>query len=227
MSAARVMVLCLGLLAAPQTFADGDPLEPINRPIHALNEGVDRIVLKPAAKTYRRVRPGFVRAGIGNFFSNLGEVSNVVNNVLQAKPGDAFNDFGRLFINSNVGVGGVFDVASSLGLPEHQEDFGQTLATWRVGQGPYIVLPFLGPSTLRDAIARSIDTALNPVRHVDHVPTRNVLLAADLVVTRADILQAESVIFGEKYLFYRDAYLQRRNFLINDGEVTDTFDDDF
>lgn len=89
------------------------------------------------------------------------------------------------------------------------------------------MLPFLGPSTLRDAIARPIDTALNPVRHVDHVPTRNVLLAADLVVTRADLRQAESVIFGEKYLFYRDAYLQRRNFLINDGEVTDTFDDDF
>lgn len=217
----------LGVVATLHAHADGDPLEPINRPMHAVNDGLDKVLLKPAAKTYEKVLPGFVRAGIGNFFSNLSEVGNVVNNLLQAKPGDAMNDFGRLMINSSIGIGGVFDVASPLGLPEHEEDFGQTLAVWGVGDGPYVVLPFLGPSSLRDVIARPVDTILNPVRHVDHVPTRNVLYAAERIALRADLLAAESVIFGERYLFFRDAYRQRRSFLINDGEVVDTFDEDF
>ena len=124
----------------------------------------------------------------------------MVNNLLRAKPGDAMNDSGRLMINSTIGIGGVLDVDSPLGLLEHEEDFGQTLAVWGVGDGPYVVPTLLGPSTLRDAIARPVDTVLKPVRHVDHVPTRNVLYATERVAVRADLLAAESVIFGERYI---------------------------
>ncbi len=207
--------------------ADGDPLVSINRPIHKFNDRLDRMLVRPVARFYEWAVPGVGRRGVSNFFANLGDVGNMTNNLLQGKPGEAVSDLGRLLVNSTIGIAGLVDVASPLGLDAHEEDFGQTLATWHVGQGPYLVLPFLGPSTLRDALARPIDTVLSPIRHIDHVPTRNSLYAVELLDKRVSLLGAESVVFGDKYIFYRDAYLQRREYLVHDGEVADSFDDDF
>ncbi|MEX2327201.1 MAG: MlaA family lipoprotein, partial [Pseudomonadales bacterium] len=136
-------------------------------------------------------------------------------------------DLVRIGINSTMGLGGLFDPASNVGLARHNEDFGQTFSVWGAPRGPYLVLPFLGPSTLTDAIGRPFDSALDPVRYYHPVDHRNTLFALDQVRGRAQLLSAEQAVFGDKYLFYRDAYLQRRNYLINDGRVKQDFDDGF
>ncbi len=130
-------------------------------------------------------------------------------------------------INSTIGVGGLFDPASSMGLTDHAEDFGQTLGVWGVPRGAYVVIPMLGPSTVRDMFGRPVDSRLSPLRYYHPVDHRNTLLGLELINTRANLLSADGVVFGDKYLFYRDAYLQRREFLEKDGKVEDPFDDDF
>ncbi|HAD08918.1 MAG TPA: hypothetical protein DCF62_05515, partial [Porticoccaceae bacterium] len=168
--------------------------------------------------------PDVIERGVARMFGNLGEVLNVVNDVLQGKLGQAGNDGGRFIINSTVGLVGFFDVAQHWGLPKSDgEDFGQTFATWGMGQGPYLVLPFFGPSNLRDAPGRVFDSFLNPIAYVDHVPTRNELYGANVLSDRAELLEAEKLIRGDKYSFIRDVYLQRRDYLINDGQVEDDF----
>jgi len=160
-------------------------------------------------------------------FSNLGEVLNIVNDVLQGKIGQAGNDTGRLFLNSTFGIAGFFDVARHAGLEKSDgEDFGQTFATWGVGEGAYVVLPFLGPSTLRDAPGLLLDSVFDPIGEIDHVPTRNQVYGTKVLSTRAGLLEAEKLVKGDKYTFIRDVYLQRRQFLVNDGEVEDDFGDD-
>ena len=152
---------------------------------------------------------------------------NVTNDLLQGKVGQAGNDGGRLLINSTIGIAGFFDVAKHAGLEKSDgEDFGQTFGVWGVGEGAYVVLPFLGPSTLRDAPSLLLDSVFDPVGEIDHVPTRNQLYGARVVSVRADLLEAEKLIKGDKYTFIRDVYLQRRQFLVNDGEVDDDFGDD-
>ena len=148
-----------------------------------------------------------------------------MNNLLQGKPVRAVSDLGRIVINTSLGLGGLFDPASGLGLKKHNESFGQTLSVWGVPQGPYLVLPFLGPSTVTDMLARPFDSALDPVRRLYPVDHRNRLLGIKRIDQRADLLAAESVVFGDRYIFLRDAYLQRRNFNVKDGEVEDEFDD--
>lgn len=212
------------IASASDEGRDSDPLEGFNRAMFSFNDTADRWALKPVARGYRAVTPDVVERGVARMFGNLGEVLNVVNDVLQGKLGQAGNDGGRFIINSTVGLVGFFDVAQHWGLPKSDgEDFGQTFATWGMGQGPYLVLPFFGSSNLRDAPGRVFDSFLNPIAYVDHVPTRNELYGANVLSDRAELLEAEKLIRGDKYSFIRDVYLQRRDYLINDGQVEDDF----
>lgn len=204
-----------------------DPWEGFNRKVFVFNDTLDGYVLKPIAKGYKFVTPDVVELGVSNVFGNLGEVGNIVNDLLQAKIGQAGNDTGRLLINSTLGLAGIFDVASHMGLKKSDgEDFGQTLAAWGVDSGPYVMLPLFGPSSIRDGFGTGADSFLNPIRYVDHVPTRNSATFTDLVDTRAGLLSVEDAISGDKYVFLRDVYLQRREFLIKDGDVEDSFGSD-
>ncbi|WP_460420651.1 MlaA family lipoprotein [Pseudomonas sp. ZL2] len=219
--------VCAGLLLAPvvaaQAATEDDPWESINRPIFRFNDTVDTYALKPLAQGYQAVTPQFLEDGIHNMFRNLGDVTNLANNVLQLKPHAAGVDTARLIVNTTFGIGGFFDVGTKMGLQRNDEDFGQTLGYWGVGSGPYVMLPLLGPSTVRDAIAKYPDTYTEPYRYIDHVPTRNTAAAVDVVDTRASLLSAEKLINGDKYIFIRNAYLQNREFKVKDGEVVDDF----
>ncbi|MEH6578952.1 MAG: VacJ family lipoprotein [Amphritea sp.] len=203
-----------------------DPWEGFNRTIFTFNDTLDRYALKPLAQGYQAVTPDIVEDGIGNFFSNLSDVVSFVNNLLQAKGTAATEDFLRVTFNSTFGLAGFIDVATPMGLPEHNEDFGQTLGYWGMDTGPYLVLPLLGPSNIRDGIGLIPDAYLDPVGQVDHVRTRNVLYGTRIIDTRASLLAAESLLIGDRYTAMRDAYLQRREFMVNDGEVDADFDDD-
>ena len=218
-------LLMPGLVIAGST--ENDPFEGYNRAMFSFNDTADRWVLKPVAKGYRFVTPDFFERGVSRIFSNLGEVLNIVNDVLQGKVGQAGNDTGRLLINSTVGIAGFFDVAQHAGLEKSDgEDFGQTFGAWGAGKGAYIVLPLLGPSTVRDAPGLLLDSVFNPVGEIDHVPTRNQIYGVQVISKRADLLEAEKLIKGDKYTFIRDVYLQRREFLVKDGDVEDDFGDD-
>lgn len=199
-----------------------DPLQPINRAIFAFNDTFDEFLLKPVAEGYRAALPELVRTGVTNFFSNIEDVWIGANNLLQGKPEQALQDLLRVVINTIFGIGGLMDVAYDEGLDKHNEDFGQTLGRWGIGSGPYLVLPFLGPSTLRDGVALvGVDNAVDPVWTIDRVSTRNSLYAVRAVNTRAGLLDAARVIEQaalDKYRFVRDAYLQRRRNLIYDGD---------
>ncbi len=228
----QVVSLAAGLLLSMggvQAADEVDPWEGMNRKIFVFNDTLDTYLVKPVAKGYLAVTPDPVEVSVSNFFENLGEVKNIVNDVLQWKWGQAANDSGRLLVNTTIGIAGLFDVAKHMGMPRAEgEDFGQTLADWGVGQGPYLVLPFLGPSTLRDLGGMPVDGYTNPIAYVDHVPTRNTVYATDLLETRASLIEAEDLISGDKYAFMRDAFLQRRNYLVKDGDVEDDFGgDDF
>ena len=225
---------CLTLLVAMASAAvygqesTPDPLEPYNRVMFQFNETADRYFMKPVARGYRAVTPDPVERGLSRMFDNVGEVVNVANDLLQGKFDQAANDAGRLLINSTLGLAGFFDVAADMGLDKSDgEDFGQTLGRWGLGSGPYLVLPFLGASTLRDGPARFVDGQIDPISDIDHIPTRNSIYGVDLVVTRAELLKAEELVTGDRYTFIRDVYLQRREYLVNDGEFEDPFGGDY
>lgn len=204
-----------------------DPWEGFNRAVYRFNDTADRWFLKPTAVTYRQVTPIFMQTGVSNFFSNLGEINNVLNNVLQWKWGQASNDTGRFLVNSTVGVVGLFDVAQHMGLERSDgEDLGQTLAVWGVPSGPYLVLPFLGPSSIRDGSGEVMEWYTNPLSYIDDNSVEYSLKMLDVVQTRASLLQAESLLQGDRYVLMRDAYLQRREYLIKDGELEDDFGGD-
>ncbi|MBF0677130.1 MAG: VacJ family lipoprotein [Pseudomonas sp.] len=202
---------------------DEDPWEGFNRTMFAFNDKVDTYALKPLAEGYRAVTPQFLEDGIHNVFSNVGDVRTLTNNLLQGKFRDAGIDTSRILFNSTFGLLGFFDVASKMGLPRNDEDFGQTLGAWGLDSGPYLVLPFLGPSTVRDAFSRVPDAYLNVYPYMDHVPTRNTTLGVDALDTRASLLSAEKLIQGDKYVFIRNIYLQNREFKVKDGLVEDDF----
>ncbi|WP_251836152.1 MlaA family lipoprotein [Serpens gallinarum] len=202
---------------------DEDPWEGFNRTMFAFNDKVDTYALKPLAEGYRAVTPQFLEDGIHNVFSNVGDVRTLTNNLLQGKFRDAGIDTSRILFNSTFGLLGFFDVASKMGLQRNDEDFGQTLGAWGLDSGPYLVLPFLGPSTVRDAFSRVPDAYLNVYPYMDHVPTRNTTLGVDALDTRASLLSAEKLIQGDKYVFIRNIYLQNREFKVKDGLVEDDF----
>ncbi len=199
-----------------------DPLEGFNRGVYAFNRDMDKIFLKPVAEVYDAVLPEPVDQGVTNFLSNLNDVMSGLNNLLQFKFEDAGQDAGRFLLNSTVGFLGFFDVASEYGLEKHNEDFGQTLGYWGVGSGPYLVLPLFGPTTLRDGVGMGVDGMSDPITYVEHVPTRNTVRALGVLNARADLLDKERILDAaatDEYSFVRDAYLQRREALVRDGEV--------
>lgn len=231
----KTTFLCLALLA-PAVFAaeESDPWESYNRAIFTFNATTDHFIMKPIAEGYRYVTPKPMRRGISNVFSNVLEVRNVLNDVLQGKMGQAGHDTGRFLINTTLGVAGLFDVAQHMGLRRSDgEDFGQTLAVWGVTDGPYLMLPFLGPRTLRDAAAAPVDWVTNPQNYIDHTRTSNAIYATDVIHIREGLLDLEEDLGGigsDKYILLRDVYLQNREYLVKDGEVEDTFgsdDEDF
>ncbi|GAB1269348.1 VacJ family lipoprotein [Aurantivibrio infirmus] len=205
-----------------------DPWEGLNRSVFVFNETLDRWVLKPVATAYQFVTPNFIETGISNFFSNLLELRNILNDVLQWKWKQAGNDTGRFLVNSTAGIGGFIDVAQHVNLEKSEgEDFGQTLAVWGVPDGPFIMLPFLGPSTLRDTAGLPLDWVADPIGQLDDIPTRNSVRALDFIDTRVGLLEAEALISGDRYIFFREGYLQRRDYLVNDGQIESDFGSDF
>ena len=220
-----IIKLILLLLLSPFTYAEVDPFQNINEKTHDLNQTLDLQVASPIARFYKRITPDFLEKGITNFTHNIEDLSIGINNILQGKFNEGLSDFSRFTLNTSIGLLGFIDIASDLGLTKHDEDFGQTLAVWGVPDGPYLVLPGLGPSTTRDTLAMIPDAFLTPLWLIDHDRTSYSLTAIDLIDTRARYLGLESVVIGDEYLFYRDAYLQSRNFEIKDGEVEDDFDD--
>ncbi len=214
--------------AAEQTEgSEGDPFEGFNRAMFGFNDGVDRYVYRPLVYVYTSVLPDPAEDAVSRFYSNLTEPRNTVNGLLQLKFKQAGNDFGRFVVNSTVGILGFFDVAQHMGLEQGLgEDFGQTFAHWGVGTGPYLVLPFLGPSNLRDAPGLYLDAQIHPVTEIDNVPLRNTIIGVGLIDLRLSLLKAESFVEGDRYTFIRDAYLQRREYLVNDGKLEDDFGGD-
>ena len=225
MNVNKLVYLLSFLFLTSYAFAEIDPLKDLNQKTHDLNQTLDLQVASPVARFYKRITPDFIEMGVTNFTQNVEDLSIGVNNILQGKIKSGFSDLSRFTINSTIGIAGFLDIASDMGLEKHDEDFGQTLAVWGVPDGPYLVLPGLGPSTMRDTLAMIPDAFLTPLWLIDHDRTSYSLTAIDLIDTRARYLGLESVVIGDEYLFYRDAYLQSRQFEIKDGEVEDDFDD--
>lgn len=206
--------------------ANKDPLEGINRGIYKFNDVTDKAVFKPVATAYKTVTPSPIRTGINNFFNNLGGITSVFNNLLQLKFANAFSEAGRFVINSTFGLAGFIDVAGMDKVPVHKEDFGQTLGHWGAGTGAYLVLPFLGPSDLRDATGLIVDTATtDPIQYthnIGEVRLHNQLRLVQFIDKRAELLTATDLVDEaslDPYAFMRDAYLQRRASLVQDGLV--------
>lgn len=223
-----LFVLSLSLNSVTAVAQDSelnDPWEGFNRGVFNFNESLDRAILKPVAQGYRFIMPDVAEQGVSNFFDNLRDVVTFFNNVLQLKPVEATQDLSRVLINTTIGIGGLFDVASAMDIPKNDEDFGQTLGAWGVESGPYLVLPLLGPSTVRDGVGIIPDMYLDPLNQVESDELRYGLKALKVVDKRASLLDREGVVTGDRYTFIRDAYLQKREFEVNDGRVEYNADD--
>ncbi|MBU3564697.1 VacJ family lipoprotein [Polynucleobacter sp. MWH-HuK1] len=214
------MVGCASIPAGSERSPQ-DPWEPFNRSVFEFNEGLDAYVLKPVVAGYRFVLPEFVRDGIYNFFSNYNDIYTALFNLLQGKPGFAFNDFMRVVVNTTMGLGGFIDLATPGGLEKHKEDWGQTLGVWGVPSGPYVVLPFFGPSNVRDTFGTVADLESDYLfRLLPDVALRNSLTGLRVVNARNTYYEAGDLLDGaaiDKYSFMRDAYIQRRAYQINEG----------
>jgi phospholipid-binding lipoprotein MlaA len=220
-----------GNVAPPDDRDPADPWEPMNRNIDAFNKTVDDVTLKPVARVYKKVLPSIARRGVSNFYDNLSTPLTALNNFLQGKGRAGASDIGRFLMNSSVGLLGILDVGTEFGLEQHDEDFGQTLAVWGVGDGPYLVIPFLGPSTLRDAFALPLDLLGDPLYHYRNTSVRDKLVVLEVVDLRARLLNAERLLAdsSDRYVTIRESYLQNRNYEVYDGNppVDDSFYDDF
>jgi phospholipid-binding lipoprotein MlaA len=203
--------------------APQDPWESWNRGVYKVNDKLDRAFAKPVAKTYVRVVPHPIRTGVSNFFENLRTPTVMINDALQFKFGAAANDLGRFLLNSTLGIGGVLDPATSAGLDKNNEDFGQTLGHWGVHPGPFVELPILGPSDVRDAPAKFVDAYTNPAQYISNLAVRYGLYGVNLIDTRASLLSLEDTLkhVYDPYAFIRDAYLQRRAYLVSDGKISE------
>lgn len=208
--------------------SEDDPWEGFNRSIFTFNDVLDRFVMLPLVHTYTVITPDPFEDAFARMFANMREWKHVFNDVLQLKFKQAGNDSARFVINTTLGIVGLFDVATKMGLDVNEgESFDQTLAVWGVPRGPYVVLPFFGPSSLRGAPGLYVDAVIHPVTAIDHVRARNVLIGWGLIDLRLSVLDVEEMIAGDRYSFIRDAYLQHQEYLINDGVVEDTFGGDF
>lgn len=223
-----ILTAVLALSGCATSSNPKDPLENYNRAMFSFNDKLDQVVLKPAATVYQDALPSFVQTGIGNFFGNIGDVWTAVNSLLQGKLENGMTDIMRVAINSTMGFLGVLDIGSEAGLPKHKEDFGQTLGVWGLKSGPYVVLPVFGPSTVRDTVAFPVDYSADLWSYKDPVNVRNIGTGVRLVDQRAALLGASSLVEDaalDKYTFTRDAYMQRRESLVQDGRNKE--DDDY
>jgi len=232
---AAIVSLVLGLSACtsipPDARTESDPWEPLNRSLFSMNVAIDKVSTKPLAKGYRKITPRLIRTGIGNFFGNLIAPRSAINHFLQGKPGRGVSELGRFVINSTIGVGGLIDIATPSGLEEHQEDFGQTAAVWGIPDGPYVMLPILGPRTLRDAILTPVDVVVDPLYQYNNSSVRDKVYVLRLIHLRYQLLAAEKFLEDSKdrYVTTRESYLQNREYEIYDGDppVDDDFFDEF
>ncbi|MCW8999653.1 MAG: VacJ family lipoprotein [Kangiellaceae bacterium] len=198
-----------------------DPWEGWNRKVYKFNKVIDDNIARPVAKGYKAITPDPVEKGVSNIFSNLEDVPTAINNLLQGKLVDSISDLGRFVVNTTVGIAGIWDPASKMGLQKHDEDFGQTLGAWGVGSGPYVMLPFLGPSTLRDTASLPVDSKTDLINQIEHIPTRNQTTVLELIDRRAGLLQLDSQLEDatDEYAFLRDVYLQNRRYKVLDGDI--------
>lgn len=228
LSVVVTVILMTGCATTDQSAGVHDPLEGYNRAMYKFNDAVDTAVLKPVAKGYDAVVPDPISQGVSNFFSNLNDITVIINDLLQGKFAQAGRDTHRFVVNTTVGVGGIFDVASLTGLNKNNEDFGQTLGVWGAEPGAYIVLPFFGPRNVRDSFGLVGDILTDPVTYVEHDETRWAFTGTRVIDSRANLLKAEKVLDEaalDEYSYVRDAYMQRRQSLVYDGNPPE--DDDF
>ncbi|MGB5627615.1 MAG: VacJ family lipoprotein [Woeseiaceae bacterium] len=225
-------LLLISMLSACASLPDEqrtelDPWEPMNRTVYSVNTAFDKVTLKPLAKGYQKVLPSPVRTGVTNFMKNLVTPRSVVNNFLQGKPRRGFTEVVRFVLNSTFGIGGLMDIATDTGIEAHREDFGQTLAVWGLPSGPYVMVPLLGPATLRDAVAIPIDIVSSPLYHYDVSSVRDKLYILRAIELRERLLVAEKFLDDSKdrYITVRESFLQNREFAIYDGNPPE--DDEF
>ncbi len=227
-----VPLIFLGGCATTQNGESIDPYESWNRDVQSFNDGLDEYAMEPAAKGYRWVMPSFADSAVSNFFSNIDDIGVIINSLLQGKFEQSGSDTARFIVNSTAGIGGLIDVGTMIDLPKHDEDFGQTLGYWGVPSGPYLVLPFFGPSSPRGVLGLLGDAAMNPISYLDSYISLG-LFGLNAIDQRADNLSLEKIASEaavDRYSFFRDAYLSRRNYLVLDGNVPEEdidFDEDF
>jgi phospholipid-binding lipoprotein MlaA len=217
-AAAAATVLLAGCAATPSKV---DPLEPMNRALYQVHDVLDTNVVKPVAEGYVSVVPQFIRTGFANVFNNIDDLFSAVNGLLQGKPDKAGNDLGRVMVNTLFGIGGLIDIASDAGIERGNEDFGQTFAVWGFPQGPYLFIPLFGPTTVRDGTGTLVRIALGPVSYIANVPVRNSIYGVGYIDLRSQALESGSILDTaalDRYVFIRNAYLQRRRYLIYDGK---------
>jgi len=202
-----------------------DPFEKMNRALFTFNDGLDRFLLRPAAKGYDWLLPAPAKRGMGNFFANLWDANAAINGALQWRWKGSAQGGGRFLVNSTVGLLGFFDVASPMGIRPYRTDFGHTLAIWGLDSGPYLMVPLFGPRTIRSGAGSIFDAYASPQAWLDNVRLRNTLWGLEIIDGRSRILTAEELITGDRYIFIRDAYLQFRETFVNDGVVIDDFSD--
>lgn len=204
--------------------AEYDPLEPLNRGLYTINDAIDRVTLKPIARGYKAVVPEFARRGVTNFSRNLFTPRSSLNNFLQGKPGPGFSELGRFIINTTLGIGGLIDVATLQGIPQYEEDFGQTFAVWGIPEGPFLFIPILGPNTLLDAASTPLNILADPLYHYDNSSVRDRVYALRAIDLRMRLLTAETLLEDSKdpYLTLRESYLQNRRFQVYDGNPPST-----
>jgi phospholipid-binding lipoprotein MlaA len=216
-----LMLLLCGAAGCATTASDPrDPLEGINRAVYSFNDGFDQAIGKPVGTAYRDVVPGQIRTWVRNFFANIGDLWTGFNNLIQGKPADAVTDWARFAFNTTLGLAGINDVASSIGLEKHDEDFGQTLGRWGLDDGAYLVWPFWGSSSMRDSVGLVPDIYFDPVVRHEPKGVRYAAVATRAISKRADLLDASRILEEaalDKYVFQRDAYLQRRRSQVYDG----------
>ena len=220
-----LLLLPVGVVQAQEAPKNVDPFEAINRPLFSLNNSLDRFLIRPVAKGYDWVMPGFAKRGVGNMFANMYDFNSAINGVLQGRFQGAASGGGRFVVNTTLGVLGLFDVATPMGIRPYRTDFGHTLAIWGFESGPYVMVPFFGPRTIRSGTGTIFDTYTSIPTYIDNVPLRNSLWGLELIDGRARLLTADELISGDPYIFVRDAYLQSRETFVNDGVVQDSFSD--
>ena len=220
-----VTILCLLLagLFSTASNAEEDPWESFNRSIYSFNNTADAYVVKPVAQGYAYIMPEVGRKGVNNFFNNLLDVNGALNGFLQGRVDQGLENVGRVIINSTIGIFGLFDVATRLGVPQYQTDFGHTLSIWGVPQGPFVMLPFLGPSTMRSGVGTAFDASASPMGQMGNSDPAWGLRVFNIVDLRAGLLGADELLSGDQYIFLRDAYLQQRRLQISDGKLVDEF----